>query len=99
MEVVLGGRGDEAIAAADDGVKIVRLVGIVGESAADLANRGIDSLFDIDEHIFAAPQLGGDLAAGNQLSPVVDEKHEQLQGQALEADGNTAAAELVTAVI
>jgi hypothetical protein len=97
--IFFGGRSDEAIAAADDGQKVLGFAGIVGESAADFADGGIDALFDVDEDIFAAPQLGGDLLARDQSAAVFDQKHEQLQGQALQSNRDAMAAELKTSVI
>jgi hypothetical protein len=47
---------DEAIAPADYGLQILGFVGVVGQGAADFADGGIDSLLDVDEHVFA-PQL------------------------------------------
>jgi hypothetical protein len=89
---------DEAVAPSDYGLQVVRFVGVVRQSAADFTNGGIDSLFDVDEYIFA-PQLGRDLLTRDQLPPLFDQEHEQLQRQALEANRASIAAELKTAVI
>ena len=78
--VFFGVRRDEAVASSDYGLQIVRLAGVVRQGAANLADGGIDSLFHIDEDILA-PELRGDLLAGDQFAPFFDEEHEQLQGQ------------------
>ena len=96
--IFLGGGRDETIASSDYGLQVLRLVGIVRQGAADLADGGIDSLFDVDEHIFA-PQLAGDLLAGDQLAPLLYHEHEQLQRQAFEPNRAATAAELKAAVI
>src|SRR5260370_24157750 len=51
-DIFLGGGGDEAIASSDYGLQVLRLVGVVREGAADLADSSIDSLFDVDEDVF-----------------------------------------------
>src|ERR1019366_310594 len=93
-----GGGRDEAIAPSNYGLQILRLAGVVGQGTANLADSCIDPLFNIDEHIFA-PQRGRDFFACDQLPPLFDEEHEQLQGQALEPNRGATAAELKTAVI
>src|SRR5208282_4793376 len=51
---ILHGVGrDEAVASSDYGLQVLRLVGVVGQGAADLADGGIDSLLNVDKHIFA----------------------------------------------
>src|SRR5580658_7459269 len=96
--IFFGGGRNEAIAPANYGLKVLRLASIVRQGTADLADGGINSLFDVDEHIFA-PQLAGDLLARNQLAPLLDQKHEQLQRQALQANWVATAAELKASVI
>ena len=89
---------DETITSAYDSLQVLRLTGIIGQGAANFADRGIDSLFDVDEYIFA-PQCAGDLLARYQLSSLFDQKHQQLQRQALEAHRYTTARKLKAAVI
>src|SRR5258708_10415236 len=96
--IFCGGGRDEAIASSDYGLQVLWLVGVVRQGAADLADRGIDSLFDVDKHIFA-PQLARDLLASDQLAPFFDHEHEQLQRQALEPNRAATSAELKAAVI
>jgi hypothetical protein len=89
---------DEAVAATDNGLQALRVVGVVGEGAADLADGGIDALFDVDEYIFT-PELGGDLLARYQLAAVFDQQHEQLQRQTFQANRDATAAQLKATVI
>src|SRR5580704_4477431 len=96
--ILFGGGRDEAIAPADHGLQVLRLACIVPQDAADLADGGIDSLFDVDEYVFA-PQLAGDLLARDQLPPLFDQKHEQLQRQAFQSNRSATAAELKATVI
>jgi len=88
----------EAIAPTYDGLEVVGFVGIVAEGSADFADSGVDSLLDVDEDIFG-PEFGGDLFAGHELAALFDEEHQELQGQAFEADGRAAAVELEAGVI
>src|SRR6202790_5850877 len=97
-DIFLGGGGDEAIASSDYGQQVLRLVGVVREGAADLADGSIDSLFDVDEDVFT-PQLAGDLLARYQLAPLLYHEHEQLQRQALEPNRAATAAELQAIII
>src|SRR6202521_1898431 len=50
--IFLGGGRDEAIAPSDYGLQVLRLVGIVRQGAADLADGGIYSLLPLDGHLF-----------------------------------------------
>src|SRR5580698_10038456 len=96
--IFLGSGRDEAIAPSDHSLQVLRLVNIVCQGSANLADGGINSLFDVDEDVFA-PQFVGDLLAGDQLPPLFDQEHEQLQRQALEPNRDATAAELKTTVI
>src|SRR5579863_4388559 len=93
-----GGGRDEAIAPADHSLEVLRLVGIVGQGAANLADGGIDSLFDVDEDVFA-PERAGDLLTRDQLPLLFNQEHKQLQRQALQLHGDATVAELKTTVI
>ena len=91
-------RCDETIAPAYHGLQVLWFIGIVRESAADLADRGINSLLYVDEDILA-PQVGGDLVTGDELAAIFDQEHEQLQGKALESNGAASAVKAESAVI
>ena len=76
----------------------MRFVGVVRQSAADLTDSGIDSLFDVNEYVFA-PEFSGDLLARNQLAALFNQEHEELQGQSFKANRVATSAELKTGVI
>ena len=54
---------NETVAAPNHRLEILGLVYVILEGSADFADRGIDSLLDIDEHILA-PQFAGRSARG-----------------------------------
>src|SRR3954470_12105593 len=72
---ILGSVGQETISSSDFGLQISGLFGIVLQSGADLANGGVDALFDINENIFA-PQLIRNLLASHELALILDQEHE-----------------------
>ena len=85
------GRTDEAVSPADHRLQIFRLRRIIFQGHAYFADRGIDSLFDIDENILA-PQGIGDLLASHQLALVFDQEHQQLQRKTFQTHGLSGAA-------
>ena len=78
-------RADEAIALADDGLNEARLIGIVAEGLADFTDGSIDAVLGIDEH-FAAPEVFGNFAAGDDIAFAGGEEDEQLHRLSLELD-------------
>src|SRR5579859_959962 len=57
----------EPVSASHDGLQILRLRRIVLQGPADLSDRGIDALLDVDEDILA-PQFAGDLLPRHKLA-------------------------------
>src|SRR5215471_1594158 len=89
---------DETISSSYYRLEVLRLPRIVLQGHADLADRGVNSLFDVDENVFA-PKGGCNLLAGHELAPVVDQKHQQLKRQPFEPHRRTIAVELKAAKI
>jgi hypothetical protein len=79
-------RGDEAVAAADDGGDETRFIGVFIESAADFANGGVDAFVDL--HELAGPPDGvGDLLAGDDRLAAPDQEEQHIEGDALDFHG------------
>lgn len=62
---------------------IARLVWIVLEYLANLADGAVDAVLGIDKKLIA-PDLLGNLLAGRKLAFLLDQNEQDLQGSALE---------------
>ena len=71
----------------------MRLASVVAEGAANFADRGVDALVNVDENILA-PERRGDLLAGYELPFIFDQKHQELERKAFEAQRLALAEEL-----
>lgn len=88
----------EAIAFAYDRFHIARIVGIILQSLSQFADDAGDVAIGIDEYAFA-PQPGGNLVAGYELSPAFHEKDEQLHALPLEMHRAFAVEQLITLAV
>jgi hypothetical protein len=77
------GPADEAIAFAGDGLDEAGLLGIIAQGLANLANCGIDSVFGVDEDLFA-PEALDDLLAGGDAAFFFGEQDQQFHRDALD---------------
>src|SRR5580704_12410686 len=89
---------DEAIASSNHCLQVLRLAGVIGQRAANLADGGVDPLFDVDEYVLA-PQGRRDFFSRDHLTALLDQEHEQLQRQSLEPNRGATMAELEATVI
>jgi hypothetical protein len=84
---------DEAIAEAGDGLDEARVIGVVVEGVADLADRAVDAVVGVGEDALA-PDLLHDLLAAHQLAGLLREKQQDLHRDALEPQRAAGAAQL-----
>jgi hypothetical protein len=73
----------EAVALADDGLDETGFLRVIAESHADLADRGIDAVIDIDEDVLA-PEAGRDFLSGDEFPVTADQQDQQLHGEFLQ---------------
>ena len=81
------------IAAPRDRLQVARRLGVVAEVMADLADGGVDPLFEVDVRL-AAPQLLLDLLARDHLAGAADEEQQQARRLMGEAEDESGAAQL-----
>jgi hypothetical protein len=74
---------DETIAHARYGLDELRILRIVAEEMAELADGGVDAMFGIDED-FAGPEALRDFSAGDKLTLARGEQDQELHWLALE---------------
>src|SRR5690348_11471344 len=96
--VITGDLRNEAVAFADYGPNETWLDIIIIQGDTNLADRGVNSLFDIDEEILT-PQFRGNLLAGQNVGLIIDQQHEQLHGKAFQTYGSALAEKLEPTVI
>lgn len=85
--------GDEAVAAAGEGLDEARVAGGVAEDLADAVDGGVDAVVEVDEGAIG-PEGAGDLVAGEDLAGVLEEQKEQLKGLGVELEAKALAAQL-----
>ena len=66
-------RGNEDVAALPDSADVMRGLGVVAEMKSDLADRLVDSLFEIDIDL-VAPERMPDFFAGNHFPGAADQQ-------------------------
>jgi hypothetical protein len=75
----------EAIALCRHGVQKTRILRIIFQSQANLADRGIDGIVRIDKDMLT-PYAIKDFPPRHQLTTTFNQQKQQFQGNALEAD-------------
>lgn len=85
--------GDEAVSLAGDGLDEARVVGIVAQGLADLADGSVDAVFGVDENIFA-PEAVDDFLAGDDGTLLFGEQQKEFERDAFELQSAAVAPQL-----
>jgi hypothetical protein len=75
----------EAVAFSSLSLDEARLLGIVFQSLPDLADRGVDAVFGVDEDILT-PETVDDFLAGDDTTLPLQKKDQQFHGDAFEGN-------------
>ncbi|HYU46691.1 MAG TPA: hypothetical protein VEK84_11020 [Terriglobales bacterium] len=87
--------GDKAISLADHCLEIARLLGMISQDLADLADRRVDPLLDVDKNI-STPQFFLDFTPADELASPVYQQYQQLQWEIFQLYSRSATLQLVT---
>lgn len=93
-----GDRRDQTVSLALDGLDILRMVRIVAQAMAELADGGIDAVLGVDEDL-SRPEPPGDFRARHQAALARGQQDQQLHGFALDAQRMAVAAQLEAAAV
>jgi hypothetical protein len=85
--------GEEAVAAAGEGLEEAWVGSGVAEGFSDAVDGGVDAVLEVDEGA-VRPELTGDFFAGEKLAGARKEEAENLEGLGVELDTDALAAEL-----
>ena len=98
MAIAAGYRGGKAVSPANYGFDKTGLLGVVPERSANLADRHVDAVVDINENVLA-PKALSDLLAGYQFPGPFDQKDKQVHGKFLQPQQAVTPAQLVARLI
>ena len=87
-----GDWGYKTVSPAGEGFDKARLLRIVFQDLTDFADGAVDAVVSIEKDIFAPDSLG-DFFAGDELTFLLNEDDENLQGKALELEDTSCMAE------
>src|SRR5664280_1089603 len=91
-------RRSKAVPLAHHGCYEARLLRVVPQRQADLADCGVDAVNDIDEDVLA-PQALGDLFARDQLPAPLHQQDEQLHGEFFQAQQTLTPLQPITGLV
>src|SRR6266851_1938915 len=89
---------DEAVSPAGDGLYESRLLGVVLEYLANLADSGVDAVVGVEEDVLA-PNPFDDLVAGHELPSGLNQEDQQLRRNPLQLQNPAGAAQFVGAQV